>query len=202
VRVSLGLVTHLSQTHQRSRKLAFLCQDQWDIYKLDPYYECTVRPIPSLSTIRVAEPRVKPPSNSQNKRAYDSGIPLEDEHPAKRFHRDVTMASIRSSDDEDEEVQVEAMVTDVRGYRDPVSHTASRPPASPVAPQRVKVPMSPPESQPIGSPPPTFLKPMSHAAQAPPPPAYSQSRQSHSVPPESQKKRKGARHRQISKSTD
>lgn len=32
-------------------RLVMCSQDQWDIYKLDPQYECTVYPVPALSTI-------------------------------------------------------------------------------------------------------------------------------------------------------
>ncbi|KAJ4002039.1 hypothetical protein F5050DRAFT_1802617 [Lentinula boryana] len=83
-------------------------QDQWDIYKLDPLYDCHVRVPPALSTITRAS--IKPPESphSNGKRnATKAGIPLL--KPRKKRH----IGDGNSSFDLDDEVEeVEDMVID------------------------------------------------------------------------------------------
>ncbi|KAJ3799185.1 hypothetical protein GGU11DRAFT_679995 [Lentinula aff. detonsa] len=82
-------------------------QDQWDIYKLDPLYDCHVRVPPALSTITRAS--IKPPTSphSNGKRnATKAGIPLL--KPRKKRHIDGNS----SLDLDDEVEEVEDMVID------------------------------------------------------------------------------------------
>ncbi|KAE9411507.1 hypothetical protein BT96DRAFT_968929 [Gymnopus androsaceus JB14] len=73
-------------------------QDQWDIYKLDPFYECRVCAPPALTTITRVTP--KPPESppKQGKRGRAGIPPL---NPRKK----INTGNVDSDDDEVEEVE-------------------------------------------------------------------------------------------------
>ncbi|KAF5316902.1 hypothetical protein D9611_003889 [Ephemerocybe angulata] len=169
--------------------LVYCSQDQWDIYKLDPNYDCLVKKFPSLSTIRPTNPHVRHPTvepTPLGKRAYGEGEVLEPESPKKRVHYDVTMESIRSTsedgDDEDEEEEdlVAEMITDEQQarYRNPTPTAAtSRPLKQPTPLPKERSPLTPRMAKPVNQPGPKTPTPLKR-------------RKSQSVPPESIKKRK------------
>lgn len=87
-----------------------MTQDQWDIYKLDPLYECLVRELPQVTTIRnVSQPR--PPSPKVvGKRQLPSRSPSPSRlmpPPRTANGRNAFVESESESDDEDE---VESMI--------------------------------------------------------------------------------------------
>jgi hypothetical protein len=180
--------------------LVYCSQDQWDIYKLDRYYDCLVKKYPSITTVRPRhlvgrEAEIGP--TPLGKRPYDnlSGDGMQD-GPNKRVHRDVTMESIRSGtstedegggeggedgDDEEDEDLVAEMVTEQSqsSYRTPAPST-SRPKRSPVTPKK-RPPLTPRSAKPV-----SHARPPTAGPSTPVPPPRGQS-----VPPESRKKRKG-----------
>ena len=93
-------------------------QDQWDIYKLDPAYECTVRPHPELTTITRREPQNTAQSDGQtpgttahSKRRVDKDHE-EPTHAAKR-KRPIVIDSDESNEDtdsDDEDAVVEMII--------------------------------------------------------------------------------------------
>lgn len=183
----------------------FCSQDQWDIYKLDPYYDCLVRKSPAITTIRRTTPGVHLPSDEPTplgKRTFTSREPSMSEPANKRLHLDVTMESIRESltededgddeqedDDEEDEDLVAEMVTDDRPQ--PRNHRPGPPPTS--APEPSHTPYAPKKHAPLpkraAPTTPTTPKPQSPKVGAP-----LRRRQSRSVPPEPQRKRKGAQY--------
>ncbi|KAJ2916810.1 hypothetical protein MD484_g3626, partial [Candolleomyces efflorescens] len=172
-------------------QLAYCSQDQWDIYKLDSFYECVVQPIPALSTIRPkdanAQPQGRRAPTPAGKRVFEGDNTVGD-MPKKRVHVDVTMESLRDTseddhgddEDEDEEYLVAGMITEEQQYRNP---------RSPVAPRRVRLKTPSKTRKAHVAPRPMRKKPVSQAGPSHPP-VYHQARQSHSMPPESSNKRK------------
>ncbi|KAJ7346628.1 hypothetical protein DFH08DRAFT_700878 [Mycena albidolilacea] len=72
-------------------------QDQWDIYKLDPAYDCLVRAPPEVSAITAAAP--KPPAEGKQplgKHRMSSAEPCPEMRPSKPFH----LHSRKSEEDE------------------------------------------------------------------------------------------------------
>lgn len=91
-------------------------QDQWDIYKLDPSYNCCVRAAPNLSTIiRVELPPADSeapsmPSKKRHTSPLERDIPLLSPHPKERATEHVLSPNISS--DEQDEADVERMIVD------------------------------------------------------------------------------------------
>lgn len=110
------------------RELVEFSEDQWDIYKLDPAYDCLVQLPPKLSKIaRVAIPDRQPPplSTPTAKRKMSPEVPrspVRSRHnkPRKKtdLHKRSSWSSSGSSDEEgtkddsEEEYEVEGMVVD------------------------------------------------------------------------------------------
>lgn len=86
-------------------------QDQWDIYKLDPLYECRVCAPPTLSVItRVTVKSEKLfDANAKRPADYESSQESQDSpiHPQKKIHLDLEDLS-----EQDDEFEVQDMVTD------------------------------------------------------------------------------------------
>ncbi|KAJ3820088.1 hypothetical protein F5880DRAFT_1488628 [Lentinula raphanica] len=83
-------------------------QDQWDIYKLDPLYECRVRAPPAVTTITRASPKSPGSPHSTGKRtSTKAGIPPL--KPRKKLH---THDGDSSLDFSDEVEEVEDMAVD------------------------------------------------------------------------------------------
>ncbi|KAJ6586933.1 hypothetical protein DFH09DRAFT_1141997 [Mycena vulgaris] len=61
-------------------------QDQWDIYKLDPAYDCHVRAPPEITVISITAPKPRMPKQPLGKHRMSS--PCPDMPPAKAFHLD------------------------------------------------------------------------------------------------------------------
>jgi hypothetical protein len=82
-------------------------QDQWDIYKLDPFYECRVYPPPQLSTITTSisspDPNVDPPGS---KRTVES-TPSEESISSRPHKR-----RVETHDTSDSEEEVDRMMVD------------------------------------------------------------------------------------------
>ncbi|KAK0241619.1 hypothetical protein EDD85DRAFT_926635 [Armillaria nabsnona] len=88
------------------RELVQLSQDQWDIYKLDSFYECRVCLPPTYTIISIAPPKPSPPSHLPNGKRHLS--PALDNAPPPSNHP-------RTSDDallSEEEDEVEDMIVD------------------------------------------------------------------------------------------
>ncbi|KAF8210284.1 hypothetical protein K438DRAFT_1570472 [Mycena galopus ATCC 62051] len=79
-------------------------QDQWDIYKLDPAYECLVRAPPELTVITRAVPRPREAKQPLGKHRMSSAEPCPEMPPSKAFRPDL--------DDDSEEDEVADMVVD------------------------------------------------------------------------------------------
>lgn len=80
-------------------------QEQWDIYKLDPFYECRVRMPPALTIIIPIKPQPPEPEQVGERRKIvtdDQSMP-----PPKRVH----IVEV-DSEDEDDEIEVEGMIID------------------------------------------------------------------------------------------
>lgn len=71
----------------RSRQLVECDQDQWDIYKLDPAYDCLIRAPPEVSAITAAAP--KPTAEGKQplgKHGMSSAEPCPEMPPSKKVH--------------------------------------------------------------------------------------------------------------------
>ncbi|KAJ7188255.1 hypothetical protein C8R46DRAFT_879254 [Mycena filopes] len=79
-------------------------QDQWDIYKLDPEYDCYVRAPPQVAVISVAPPKPVEPKQPLGKHRMSSAELCPEMPPAKTFRLD------------DEEAEVEDMMIDDHGF--------------------------------------------------------------------------------------
>ena len=95
-----------------TRQQALCSQDQWDIYKLDPEYDCTVYPAPQLSTImrrKVANANGEDPSARSHKRAWVQDI-SDDDLPMPGNLKKSRPATIESESDDatnsDDEVEM------------------------------------------------------------------------------------------------
>ncbi|GJE92239.1 hypothetical protein PsYK624_083920 [Phanerochaete sordida] len=98
-------------------QLVTCSQDQWDIYKLDPQYDCTVLPAPALSTITRCASDAPPaatrssPSKATSKRAYvedssDDDLPMPGSiKKSRRAPAEVPEAD-EDFEDSDEEVEM------------------------------------------------------------------------------------------------
>ncbi|EAU91662.2 hypothetical protein CC1G_09344 [Coprinopsis cinerea okayama7 len=162
-------------------------QEQWDIYKLDPLYDCAVNAYPKITTITLRQTPLPRPPSPLRKRPHSSSSPGEPLPATKKVHYEasVTMRSVSSltSEESDTDTDVEAeeveeMVTDelFRPNTPTLAHGKRFKPSSPAKPTIRRT------------------KPISQAAAAPPPPppnpiSYHQSRQSQSMPPENQKRK-------------
>ncbi|ESK97057.1 hypothetical protein Moror_6278 [Moniliophthora roreri MCA 2997] len=97
----------------------FQCsQEQWDIYKLDPKYQCTVRPPPLLTSITlVQQPQVDENPQTNGKRPSSSlENPMPPLNRRKKLHNESSQTlkfTLSLSDDElAEESEVEEMIVD------------------------------------------------------------------------------------------
>ncbi|KII92912.1 hypothetical protein PLICRDRAFT_155823 [Plicaturopsis crispa FD-325 SS-3] len=88
-------------------------RDQWDIYKLDPHYDCLVRAYPKLSVISPAKitqrPKAessKPQSSKRRSRSPGraSPSPIDNKRQRKNVPCGASVFSVDSSDDEEAEV--------------------------------------------------------------------------------------------------
>ncbi|KAJ7045527.1 hypothetical protein C8F04DRAFT_940014 [Mycena alexandri] len=61
-------------------------QDQWDIYKLDPAYDCYVRAPPQVTIISEAPQKPKEPKQPLGKHRMSSAEPCPEMPPAKTLH--------------------------------------------------------------------------------------------------------------------
>ncbi|KAJ7096313.1 hypothetical protein C8R44DRAFT_644127 [Mycena epipterygia] len=77
-------------------------QDQWDIYKLDPAYDCHVRAPPEVTVITLAAPKPKAPKQPLGKHRMSSAEPCPDMPPAKVFHLEEDEVAEMIVDDDDE----------------------------------------------------------------------------------------------------
>lgn len=102
-------------------KVVYLSQDQWDIYKLDPCYDCFVKPSPGLITITRIISTQRPLSASPlGKRRMASSSPerpMPPPNPRKKVNTTKILYDGFSSseDDDNEEDKVEEMVIDDNG---------------------------------------------------------------------------------------
>lgn len=107
----MDLLAQILKLH--GRELVECSQDQWDIYKLDPLYDCRVRSHPKLTVISKVTPM--PKSNGTPlgpKRRVSSPIPepiLPLTNPRKKVHRSTVESRGVESDEESE---VEDMIID------------------------------------------------------------------------------------------
>ncbi|KAJ6499905.1 hypothetical protein C8R47DRAFT_970689 [Mycena vitilis] len=83
-------------------------QDQWDIYKLDPAYDCLVRAPPEVAVVTLVSPKPAEPKQPLGKHRMSSAEPCPEMPPAKNLHLD--------SDSEEDEVA--DMVVDGGAYFD------------------------------------------------------------------------------------
>jgi hypothetical protein len=93
-------------------KLYECSQDQWDLYKLDPAYECVVHAPPNLPTISKAEPRTPESPRSNGKRSILTPSPERDasqQETKRKLQRMVPALSESES-----EMEVEGMVVNER----------------------------------------------------------------------------------------
>ncbi|KAI0092947.1 hypothetical protein BDY19DRAFT_398310 [Irpex rosettiformis] len=92
-------------------------QDQWDIYKLDPEYECFVRPEPELTTITRRESKETSdstenvPSNTIHQKRYVDNEYEGTVPQAKRKRTVIVVEESEDADSEDEDA-VEEMIID------------------------------------------------------------------------------------------
>ncbi|KAJ7170545.1 hypothetical protein C8R43DRAFT_874950 [Mycena crocata] len=61
-------------------------QDQWDIYKLDPAYDCYVRMPPEITLVTVAAAKPREPKQPLGKHRMSSAEPCPEMPPTKAFH--------------------------------------------------------------------------------------------------------------------
>ncbi|KAK0212673.1 hypothetical protein DFS33DRAFT_1283624 [Desarmillaria ectypa] len=87
-------------------ELVQLSQDQWDIYKLDTFYECRVCLPPAYTIISIAPPKPPPPSHLPNSKRHLS--PALDNAPPPSNHPRTTDDALLS----EEEDEVEDMIID------------------------------------------------------------------------------------------
>lgn len=87
-------------------ELVQLSQDQWDIYKLDSFYECRVCLPPAFTIISIAPPKPAPPSHLPNGKRHLS--PALDNAPPPSNHARTTDDALLS----EEEDEVEDMIVD------------------------------------------------------------------------------------------
>ncbi|KAF9820397.1 hypothetical protein IEO21_01406 [Rhodonia placenta] len=96
-------------------QLIYCSQDQWDIYKLDPEYDCLVRALPSLTAItrKKGKGRVNSPSNvaseSPSPPPYSKRRPPTPDsnerpsaEPRKRYRTYISVSDSSSGDESDE----------------------------------------------------------------------------------------------------
>ncbi|KAJ3896281.1 hypothetical protein GG344DRAFT_36893 [Lentinula edodes] len=99
-------------------------QDQWDIYKLDPLYECRVRTPPASSTIiRVSPKSPESPQSNGKRTSSKAGIPPL--NPRKKLHTGSGNSSLDLGYDDDEVEEVEDMIVDQTMPPPPRARSAS-----------------------------------------------------------------------------
>ncbi|KAJ4483421.1 hypothetical protein J3R30DRAFT_3284694 [Lentinula aciculospora] len=99
-------------------------QDQWDIYKLDPLYECRVHAPPSLSTI-TRSPHKSPDSPYSNRKRTSTKAGIPQLNPRKKLHTSSENSSFDLGSDSDEVEEVEDMVIDQSMPPPPRARSAS-----------------------------------------------------------------------------
>lgn len=99
-------------------------QDQWDIYKLDPLYECRVRAPPASSTIiSVSAKSPESPQSNGKRTSSKAGIPPL--NPRKKLHTGSGNSSLDLGYDDDEVEEVEDMIVDQTMPPPPRARSAS-----------------------------------------------------------------------------
>ncbi|KAJ3815889.1 hypothetical protein F5876DRAFT_85515 [Lentinula aff. lateritia] len=99
-------------------------QDQWDIYKLDPLYECRVRAPPASSTIiRVSPKSPESPQSNGKRSSSKAGIPPL--NPRKKMHPGSGNSSLDLGHDDDEVKEVDDMIVDQTMPPPPRARSAS-----------------------------------------------------------------------------
>lgn len=92
------------------RQFAELTQDQWDIYKLDPLYECFVRRPSQLTVIRnVSQPHLPSPQPTGKRQLASQSPPPHRTMPPPRAPTD-RYALVESESDSNDEEEVESMI--------------------------------------------------------------------------------------------
>lgn len=97
-------------------------QEQWDIYKLDPFYECLVRAPPSLSTITRTRPQPREKGPASGEKRHSSPVPAPISDQRKKAHilqSDSSSDEEQSVEDEEEDEVIEMIVDDGRRSRGP-----------------------------------------------------------------------------------
>lgn len=97
------------------RQLVNCTQEQWDIYKLDPFYECVVSAPPSLSTITRTrlQPRDKGPLSGEKRYSSPVPAPISDQRKKAHIsHSDSSSDDEKSVEDEEEDEVIEMVVDD------------------------------------------------------------------------------------------
>ncbi|KAH6913817.1 hypothetical protein BKA70DRAFT_1094838 [Coprinopsis sp. MPI-PUGE-AT-0042] len=86
-------------------------QEQWEIYKLDPNYDCVVRAYPSMTCISPKTPEKPEVENAGRKRTRsNNGDISPSEGPSKKPH--IMMMSVSDLNSDNEEDEVAQMITD------------------------------------------------------------------------------------------
>ena len=106
-----GLLAQDLKLHRRT--LVECSQDQWDIYKLDPLYDCRVRSYPNLTVVSKVTPKLKTKNGGPvgpKRRASSTPEPiLPPPNPRKKVYANAVEVHAES----DEETEVEQMIVDV-----------------------------------------------------------------------------------------
>lgn len=90
------------------RQQVMCSQEQWDIYKLDSAYDCTVQPSPQLTTITRREIQSETHEDAQAKRRQEAASDDESKSP---FHKKPRMTEVETDeDDTDSDDEVEELI--------------------------------------------------------------------------------------------
>ncbi|KAG7449522.1 uncharacterized protein BT62DRAFT_928240 [Guyanagaster necrorhizus] len=89
-------------------ELVELSQDQWDIYKLDTFYECRVCPPPAYTIISIAPSKPPPPSHLPNcKRHLSPSFDFDNAAPSSNYPKTADDALISEEEDEVEDMIID-----------------------------------------------------------------------------------------------
>lgn len=105
VRVSKIVFSYLGLSHLLSEHVE-ITQDQWDIYKLDPSYNCFVRVLPSLTVIST----VMRTPRARKKRMFSLSPLSETPAPFNARSRSHVLSAESSSEDEVEDMVVDDQI--------------------------------------------------------------------------------------------
>ncbi|CAL1707578.1 unnamed protein product [Somion occarium] len=109
---------HFPRVIEICGELVHCTQEQWDIYKLDPAYDCLIQPPPKLTVIsRKGKKRAsEAPSEGATRKA---GAGLPDEEPSKKKARHVHVETVPESDSDDEDEVIEMIIDESQKPRIP-----------------------------------------------------------------------------------